>query len=170
MTVRILGACLIIIGCGACGYIVAATYKKETAALAELIDILVMMECELQYRCPPVGQILLDYAMRSNGILQSFCLTLSEELSSQIHPDVNACVSAALAKCKPLPKETTYFLRRMGETLGLFDLDGQLSQIQKIRLEAQQVLSQLEKNKWEKTKYYKTISLCGGAALAILFI
>jgi len=61
-------------------------------------------------------------------------------------------------------------LMKFGATLGMFNADGQLIEIRNTRNEAQHKLDQLLSNQDTKTKNYKTLGLCAGAAIAILFI
>jgi hypothetical protein len=61
-------------------------------------------------------------------------------------------------------------LRELGQSLGRFDLNGQLLGIAAVRNTCRSKLQQFEKNKEVRLRSYQTLGLCAGAALAILFI
>ena len=90
-------------------------------------------------------------------------------MEAQISPDAERCMSAALSKHRDLPPISTEILEKFGHSLGKFDLQGQLKGINDIRSECKYHLDQLLSNKEQRLKAYRTLALCAGAALAILF-
>jgi len=170
MTLRIMGAIIITIGCGCGGFLLAAAYRKEIKTLTSFIDMLNFFECELQYRSPPLADIFGSYSATRNDTISCFCSQLSQELDAQICPNVQACVLAALKKNSDIPSETANLLLKLGASLGKFSVDGQLLEIKSLRDEAQIKLEHLLSNQEAKTKNYKTLGLCAGAAIAILLI
>ena len=50
MYMKLLGAVLIITGCGGFGFRLAANHRKEETTLRKFVSILDYMQCELQYR------------------------------------------------------------------------------------------------------------------------
>ena len=170
MTIRIIGAILIVIGCSSVGFLMAHSYRKEISILSEFADFLNMLECELQYRSPPVALVIKSFAGEKKGELCVFLRQLSKELDSQIRPSVESCVNAAISKVNDLPKQTEVYVRKLGATLGLFDIEGQILEIQALRKEVIDKLAFMQKNQSTQVKNYKTLGICAGAALAILFI
>jgi stage III sporulation protein AB len=79
-------------------------------------------------------------------------------------------MQAALAVTERLPKQTTEVLSLLGESLGKFDLSGQLRGLEGIRSECHRRLDALSENQEVRLRSYKTLGLCAGAALVILFI
>ena len=47
MTIRIVGAALLILGCGSVGFQMAAAHMREERILRQLLRLLDYMECEL---------------------------------------------------------------------------------------------------------------------------
>jgi len=170
MTIRILGATLILVGCGYYGFFLAAAYRKETSCLASFIEMLDYFACELQYRSPPLAELFSGFAHTRKNHISDFCGFVSDEIERQICPNAKECIRAALQKRGNMPKETAAMLMKFGATLGMFNADGQLIEIRNTRNEAQHKLDQLLSNQDTKTKNYKTLGLCAGAAIAILFI
>jgi len=168
--IKIIGASMIIIGCGSVGFKLAAGSIREERFLKQLISVLDYMECELQYRLTPLPTLCKQAAAQCAGSLSKLLLSLTEELEAQISPDVERCMSAAIYVNKDLPVSTAGILENFGKSLGRFDLKGQLKGIEDTRNECQRSLTKLLDNKDNRIRSYRTLALCAGAALAILFI
>ena len=170
MTIKILGAVFIIIGCASFGFMVAAMHRKETATLRNLITALDVMECELQYRLTPLPELCRRTAESNRGVVKQFLLSLAEELDAQISPDVEKCAHAVLEKTKDIPTLSAKVFKLLGQSLGQFDLKGQLKGIDGVRVEAKRILDEHTKNQDNRLRCYQTLGICAGAAMAILFI
>lgn len=170
MYFKIIGALMIITGCGGFGFYLASTHKKEELLISRMIIILDFMECELQYRMTPLPMLCKQAADESSGILKSVFLNLSFELDNQISPDVSTCMHAAIKQSKPIPKLTLRCLQMLGSSLGRFDLQGQLQGLHSVRTYCTNIQKELRNNKDSRIRSYQTLSLCAGAALAILLL
>lgn len=169
MTVKIIGAALIVSGCGGFGFKMAANHLKEERSLRKLIEVLDYLECELEYHMTPLPDLCRQAAQQSGGKLKDVLCSLNSELENQISPDVERCMSAALSRHKDLPAMTVYGLELLGKTLGKFDLSGQLKGLHNVRSECERKLADLTRDRDVRVRSYKTLALCAGAALAILF-
>ena len=170
MTLKLIGAICVIAGCGAVGFRIAAAYRFEEKALQQLLHSLEYMDSELSYRLTNLPQLCRQAAEACSGPVRRFFISLSQELETQLSPDVERCVTVCLEKQKDIPPITCKMLERLGATLGKFDLDGQLDGINNARSETNRQLELLCKNKDNRIRSYQTLGLCAGAALAILFI
>ena len=168
--IKILGAILIVAGCGGVGFKLAAEFIREERFLKQLISVLDYMECELQYRMTPLPELCRKASELCTGMLSGILLTLTEELEAQISPDAEQCMRAALFKHENTSPESSLLLERFGRTLGRFDLKGQVKGIVDIREECEKYLTKLENHKDLRLRSYRTLALCAGAALVILFI
>lgn len=170
MSLKLIGAILIISGCGGFGFKLSASHVKQEKTLRKLIGILDYMECELQYRLTPLPDLCRQAALESEGIMRSIFLSLTHELEDQISPDVDRCMTAALSKIKNIPPITMDALVLLGRSLGRFDLEGQLKGLDAVRQECRRNLDELNNNRDVRLRSYQTLGLCAGAAIAILFI
>lgn len=170
MTVKIFGACLIIFGCGVFGFSVTAAYKREELALRQLIGALDYMQCELQYRMTPLPDLCRQAGYENQNRIGKFLILLSDELESQISPDVASCVRAALACIPELPKRVVKAFEIMGMSLGRFDAEGQIRGLEAVRAYCRTELDAMGINREARLRSYQTLGLCMGAALAILFV
>lgn len=165
-----IGAILVITGCGGFGFSLAASYKKEELALRQLIHVLNYMECELQYRLTPLPELCRQAGAEAGGPVQRVLTALAEELEHQISPDAASCMTAALRSIPELPRSLRSLFRALGQTLGRFDLPGQLQGLEAVRSDCRRALEALTKNRDVRIRSYQTLGLCAGAALAILFL
>lgn len=170
MNLKILGAVLVIVGCGGFGFMIAATHRREEKTLQQLMAALDHMSCELQYRLTPLPELCRQAAAESSGVVRAVFCTLVQELESQISPDVERCMRAALSKVKDMPKLTNEAMLLLGRSMGRFDLEGQLMGLESVRQSCCIRAESLAKNRDIRLRSYQTLGLCAGAALAILFI
>ena len=165
-----IGALLIVGGCGAVGFSLAAGHKREEGELRQFMGALDFMQCELQYRLTPLPDLCRQAAAQCAGEICRFFTALAEELEDQLTPDVSACVRSALGRTAHLPDSVLRIAGELGKTLGRFDLDGQIHGLEKARQDCRREQDRLGQNRETRLRSYQTLSLCTGAALAILFL
>lgn len=170
MSIKLIGAALIIAGCGGIGFSMAAAHRREENALRQLIGALDYMGCELQYHLTPLPELCRGAATQSGGCIRNVLLGLAAELESQIAPDASACMNAAISKAPKLPSQVKASLASLGSSLGYFDLQGQLKGLEAARQQCRRDLDALSKDRDVRLRSYQTLGLCAGAALAILFL
>lgn len=170
MTARIIGAFLVIIGCSGIGILVASAHRNQTKTLRQFIMLLNLMECELAYRHTALPDLCRQLSNNSNGVIMTVFSVLSKELEKQISPDVEQCMHVALKKAGNIPPKVTESFLLLGQSLGRFDLEGQLKGIEMTKSETQRILQEYTDNQDSRIRCYQTLSICAGAAVAILFI
>jgi stage III sporulation protein AB len=170
MSVKLIGAVLIIAGCGGVGFSMAAAHRREEQALRQLIRALDFMGCELQYRLTPLPELCRLAASESGGVISHVLLRLAFELEAQVAPDASCCMHAALSQVKGLPTRAAKNLQLLGASLGQFDLQGQLTGIEASRKQCRRELDELTRDRDVRLRSYQTLGLCAGSALAILFL
>lgn len=170
MSLRIFGAVLIVFGCGGFGAMLARNDRLAEQSLRSLCAGLDLMSSELQYRLTPLPDLCRMAGEELGGGVGAVFSALAMALEDQISPDVNACMHAALAKNPNLPEATAACFRILGTSLGRFDLEGQLRGLDRTRTECRERLAELAAGRDQRRRNYKTLSLCVGAALAILFL
>lgn len=170
MTLKLIGALMIIAGCSGVGYYVVYSHKREEDALRQLIAALDYMECELQYRLTPLPELCRSAAADNKGAVCTLMLNLAKELDRQISPDAAVCMQVAIEKTPKLPDKTKKLLSRLGGSLGRFDMSGQLRGLENTRILCRKELDNLQKDRETRFKSYKTLAICAGIALAILFL
>lgn len=170
MSIKLIGAILIIAGCGGVGFSMAAAHRREEKALWQLIGVLNYMGCELQYHLTPLPELCRCAAEQTVGNIRQLFQNLASELEGQIAPDATACMNAAIAKTSRLPQQARKNLLMLGTSLGRFDLQGQLKGLEAARQQCRRDLDGLTRDRDVRLRSYQTLGLCAGSALAILFL
>ncbi len=109
-------------------------------------------------------------ALRSGGCLRRLFLDLAGALDAHSGSDVEQCLRTSLDKQPGIPMRLRKRIWQLGRTLGRFDLDGQLRGIESAREGCRRELRELERNRQQRLRSYRTLGLCAGAALAILLL
>lgn len=170
MTIQIIGALLVILGCGGFGFRLASAHKKEERLLRQLIDVIDYIACELQYRMTPLPQLCRQAALECSGTINRLFTALAIELEQQLSPNAELCMKVALEQATHLPRDIIEILKRLGRSLGRFDLSGQLTELENIRKMCKTKQDKLCQNRDVRLRTYQTLGLCAGAALVIIFI
>ena len=170
MTLKILGAVFVILGCGGFGFTIYRNHRKEVDTLEQLIKALEYMENQLNYQLTPLPELCKDISAVCGGVVRRFFLALSEELDKQITPDVKSCTQVVLERLGDIPSQGKCYFLDLGTCLGQFDADGQTNLISSIKSNCKKTLQYICTSKEERLRNYQTLGLCAGAALAILFI
>lgn len=170
MNIKWIGALLIVASCGAVGIKMSMAYIKQERQLDQLLTSMHYIKCELQYRLTPLSQVVYRCTEQTTGAIRGFYQNLQKELDMQDSPNAQYCMRSALAKSVDLFPSTVSVLRRLGETLGAFDLDGQLIGIEEASNFCRENIDTFKKNRRDRIRNYQTLGLCAGAALVILFM
>lgn len=170
MTIRILGAIFIILGCGSVGTILTLRHRTEERTLRQLITLLDTMECELQYHLASLPELCRHAADNCSGVLKVIFHDLATELDKQVSPNASVCMKVVLSRTQDVPKLTYVALEFLGKSLGIFDMNGQVKELIAVRNECRRILDVHTINQHTRLRCYQTLSLCAGAAIAILLV
>lgn len=170
MNYRIIGAIMVIISSSAVGFSIAAAHRNEAKSLMQLIRALEFMSCELEYRLPPLPELCRLTAAQMTGSMRELFVLLEGELRMQESADVYNCMTVVLQRMDKLPQTVKTNLMLLGKTLGRFDLSGQLSGIASVMQLCRRDLDGLLCNQDVRLRSYRTLGICVGVALVILFI
>jgi len=168
--IKVLGAILVIAAGGCVGLILASNYKNQVRTLRQFLFSLEHMNSELQFHLTPLPELCRHMAEITSGCLSDFYCNLASELESQVLPDAASCVNAVLSVRRDLPSYTREMLHALGVTLGRFDLNGQLKDIELLHQQCLQKLTNLVTEQDRRIRNYQAFGLCTGAALAIVLI
>ena len=170
MTYKWIGAVLVIVGCGGFGFAMASAHRQEERRLGQLLRALQYMQCELQYHLTPLPELCRQAGAEASGDIGQVLRRLAQELETQTFPDAASCMRAAIGKSPDLSPGCRRLLVQLGRSLGRFDLSGQLQGLQAVKAACREQRRRLEKDREIRLRSYRTLGLCAGAALAILFV
>ena len=170
MNAKWIGAIFVLVSCSGFGFGIAHGYRQRERLLHQLLNALEMMASELEYRLTPLPELSRRAAGDTCGVLRDVFSNLARELDWQAEPDAGSCMRAAIEKCPDLPACLRRPLRLLGQSLGRFDLPGQLQGLEAVQDACRREIARLEQNREARLRSYQTVGLCAGAALVILFV
>lgn len=170
MTTKLIGAVIIISGCGGFGILLTINYKRQEQLLNHMIKALEIMGNELRFRLTPLPYLCVIVSKSVSNPLKTFFLDLSYELNKRKEPDVLSCIRCVLAKSKIPEGKTREILVELGGTLGMYDLEGQEKGLQRIQKMCIMEADEYRLHYKDRTRCYKTLGICTGAAISILFL
>ena len=168
MYLKLMGAILIFAACGGYGIKMAMNHRREVASLHQLASVTDKMICELEYRLTPLPELCLFASQQTKGALSRYFAEFARIMDEQVSPDIGQCTLVALGRVSGIPAQTASRLQALGQTLGRFDLPGQINALQQCRESCLGELEVLEYQQPQRLRSYQTLGFCAGAALAIL--
>ena len=170
VTIRIIGAVLILLGCGSYGFTIAANAGKEIYCLRNLIIAIEYMLCDIAYQSTALPELFKNASKATKGIINRWLSLCAKVLDNRASPSVSACMNTALEHYKDMPPKTRKLIEAMGKRMGHFDVDGQAQMLLSLRREAEQQLKLCEEGHVVRSRSCKTLAICAGAAIVILLI
>ena len=119
---------------------------------------------------PELPELCRITAMQASGPVKDLFLCLEEELKRQVSADAGYCMEAAIKKSDKLPHSVRKNLSLLGKSLGRFDLQGQLSGILSVTQLCRRDLDGIMCNQDVRLRSCRTLGICAGIALVIIFI
>lgn len=169
MNIRWLGAILIVVSCAGIGFSMVASHIAQERAVRDLLRVLEFMESDLKYRLTPLPELCESAGERAGGQIGTVFKKVAQLLNQRKSAEVSSCMAYAITVFRLNGAAGNHMLT-LGETLGRFDLEGQLRGIAAVKSDCQRSLEELSNNRESRLRSYQTLGLCAGAALAILLI
>ncbi len=147
----------------------AAAYRAEELLLRQLQDVLQFMYCELQFHLTPLPELCRKAGANAKGAVGKTFLKLADRLEKCTTPDVSECMDSTVAVSELTPR-LRELMKKLGRTMGCFDMEGQLRGLEELRGLCTRELEDLAAGREDRLRSYQTLGLCAGAALVILFV
>ncbi len=169
-TIRWLGMFLIGGAAAFVGFSAALRVRQTTMQLRQLLDALEVMRCELRFTMTPLPRLCQVVVQTAHGTVKTLFTHLQGCLENSDSPEQAMRNAIARTKRLTLPDEILFSLLELGQTLGKFDLDGQISMLEMSQKRIRLCLERYEKDQAQRCRSYQTLGLCAGAALILLMI
>ncbi len=170
MSLRVLGAVLLLLGSGCFGMFLSAQYRREVLMLERLGELVEGISCELQYRLTPLPELLRSQSQNLDGPLRELLLELAAELEAQVAPDVGCCFHAALDKYPVFPPSVLQCLQELGRSLGKFDLKGQLLCLESVRSTCEARYQKMLAQQPGYLRCCRAYCICAGVVTVLLLL
>lgn len=170
--VRILGAVLILCGSAGFGFRAARQLKRTISQLQMLDTAMHLMDCELSFVSPPLPRLLRTVSKDTQGPVSQLFSNYAKVISDPQTKDTEAAMRKAMEMTKhlSLPPGTVFSLLEFSQTLGRYDLNGQLSAIASVRRRLSPQLDRLKEEQKDRCRTYQTLGICAGLAVVILIV
>lgn len=165
---RWIGAVLIIGSCGSCGLSITLNQLREERMVKELLRFLEHIRWELEYRMTPLPELILSASCETHGVLHCVMMDFRENLQNLTLPDAGSCMRLALTQ--ELPQEVEQLLRLLGDSLGRYDLPGQLEGLRAVEASCHDRGEVLRQERTAKGQSCRLLGFCTGIALAVLLV
>ena len=170
MTVKILGSVLVIIGCAGFGFRAAAAHIREELCLKQLIFAIAAMKSHLKSRLIPLPTLCDVAGNTCGGAVGAALRRFSRKLDNCTSCNMRTLMEEILTDDITLPDKTRSLLLQLISGFGGFELEAQLRELDRQAGEISLILESMEKDRQSRLRGYKTLGLCAGAAIVILFI
>lgn len=169
---KLLGVLLVVGSTSAVGFSTAASVRRQSRQLRELIDRLREMKGEIAYRLTPLPELLLQQAEACRTEVRAFFQRFAELLCERTPRSVASAGAMALERTKGLALEaqTLEEVRSLCQSLGKLDLEGQLQSLELTADRLERQFAALEAGKRARCRSYQTIGVCAGLAAAVILL
>ena len=168
---RLLGALLILSAAVGIGLHFMSLSRSRLRALEDFDAALCLMRGELSLRNSPLPEVLEKLSQDSAGQARLFFMTLSDSL-----PLLGTCPFSRLwettlqKSCPVLPETARRELIRLGNSLGRYDLERQLSELAAVQQRLEQIALQAAREYAQIRKLGPGLGAASGLLLAILLL
>lgn len=168
---KAVGAALLLAGSAGLGLTAIRRLERRVTALRSLTEALELMERELDFRLPPMKELILAVAARAAEPAAGFLRACGEEVEKlEGKPLARLWRQAALEKLPALKKQDLETLFSVGAVLGRYDGEGQRRTIAAARERLSDFLAEASEERRRQGKVYGALSVTAGAFLVILLL
>lgn len=170
MITRLIGAGILCLGSVYVGFSAAGSVHKTVKDLQQLKLALEMMRCEISYALTPIGTVCEIISRSCTGDVRQF-FTLAQENLSSSYSNREQWVSQTVSKTlRRLPKQVQDAITELFVSFGRF---GAAEQVRLIDLTAEKVdaaIIEINADRAQRCKCYRTLGICTGLAVAVLVL
>ena len=169
---KTIGMILILMASGTVGFGMARTVRRQQVQTVVLIDALLRLRHELQYRLTPLPDAFAVLGEMPNREVAAFFSAMSARLQSGRTCTVGYACRRAMAQTGglQLTAGTRSALLALFDALGRYDLEGNLQMLElaldRLRAEARTIKS----GSRARCKTYISLAVCTGLAIAVILV
>lgn len=168
---KLLGAALLLAGSAGVGLGAVRGLERRAAALGALTQALALMEQELDFRLPPMGDLIFETAKGAAEPAASFLRACGEGLDGlEGRPLSGLWQRAARATLPMLKRRDLEALFAVGAVLGRYDEPSQRRAIASARARLDELWAGAVQERRRQGRVYGALSVTAGAFLVILLL
>lgn len=170
MIYKLIGAGMIVSCCAGCGLSVTLYQKSEMKMLDEFRHFLNTILCELPYKLTPLPELILSGASNMDSRIKQLLEAFSIQLERKVFPDASCCMCSVLNEFKIDSESIKNILIQFGNSLGRFDLEGQIKELTGLQEQCKDTLFEMKIDHEKRFQSYRVLGVSAGIALVILLI
>ena len=171
--IKIIGCMLVIIGCGAMGFLEAEKMKKRLMEMQYIRRYVLFMKGEIRYGNKTLPETLLQLEKRANGVWKQFFKKTGEKLWDTSNgtlaciwkEEVEHSLSASLLRAEE-KKEW----KELGENLGYLDQEMQINLLEIYEEHIGESIEQEKERMSTQTKLCQVLGVMSGIFLVIILV
>lgn len=169
---KLIGLSLILTASGAVGAGLAGAVRRQQAQTLALIDALLRIRHELQYRLTPLPEIFAALDSSRNREIADFFSCLASMLSSAQTCTLSYACRQALAQTHGLSLSSAArgTLLSLFDSLGKYDLEGSVQALDLALSRLREEARMLQSGAAARCRTYLTLGVCTGLAVAVILI
>lgn len=169
---KLIGLSLILAASGAVGAGLAGTVRRQQAQTLALIDALLRIRHELQYRLTPLPDVFLALQESREAAVAAFFSGLAGSLSAADTCTVGYACRQALAQTRGLSLSSAArgTILSLFDSLGRYDLEGSVQALDLALSRLREEAKALQNSAAARCRTYLTLGVCTGLAAAVILI
>lgn len=168
---NVFGAILLFVGCLSVGQAKIKKMDARVWAIRSVINALELMEQELKFRMPPMGEIVRSTAQRCAAPASKFLSSCENMLEDDRGESFRVIwCRAARENLRDLTQSDLESVLMLGSVLGRYDADGQHRMIETVLKQLSQALLDAQSERKNHGKVYGVLGATAGAFLVILLL
>lgn len=168
---RLLGAALVVAGCGALGLAGVGRLESRTRDLGELAAGLDALQRELDWRLAPLPQALEEAAKAARGPAAQFFTRCAQGVERAEGQGFGQLWREALLACPlGLTEEDRRVLERLGPVLGRYDSGSQRQALEEAAVELRRLQGEASEDRRRLGRVYGVLGVTAGLFVAILLL
>jgi len=171
--VKVIGALMIVGGCGYCGLRIAAVYERRAETLRIMQNALTLLETEISYTATPLAQALERVAGKLNGDCRLLFLKAAELIGAGDGRPASEAWEAGLEtlnKLVPFSAEEKSILLLFGRGLGNSLKEEQLKNIALAKVQLRGVERSAVEAREKNKKMWQYMGFCMGMVVVLLLL
>ena len=169
---KLIGLSLILAASGAVGAGLAGTVRRQQAQTLALIDALLRIRHELQYRLTPLPELFAALGEGTEPVTAAFFRGCAAMMEADRALPPQLVLGRAMEQTTSLQwsARTRETVRNLAFSLGKFDLGGQVRAIELALERLRAELAEVQAGSRARCRSYETIGICAGLALAVILL
>ena len=169
---KLIGLSLILTASSAMGLGLARTVRRQQAQTLALIDALLRIRHELQYRLTPLPDVFLALQESREAAVAAFFSGLAGSLSAADTCTVGYACRQALAQTRGLSLSSAArgTILSLFDSLGRYDLEGSVQALDLALSRLREEVKALQNSAAARCRTYLTLGVCTGLAAAVILI